>query len=282
VSAQAHGVRPSLETVAVAANERLAEGVGSLVLDAPRCAATVQPGQFVHLRVARGADFILRRPFSVHRVNGERIEILYQTIGEGTRRMSTLDPGDVLDLIGPLGEGWRVDEGLSHALLVSGGLGAAPLGILAETLAERGVAVTVAMGAPSADRLLARELFERVSRRVLLATDDGSAGERGLVTNISGPLIESGETDAVFACGPEIMERVVARQAAAAGLRCQVSLERLMACGVGACLSCVVATADGSKRACVDGPVFEASTLLWHHDEVPLTRVSEPRLEVDS
>jgi len=260
---------PLLERVEVLRNERVAQGVGLLVLRSPRIAAGVEPGQFVHLRVATGADFLLRRPFSVHRVAGDAIEILYQVLGRGTRELSLRNPGEVMDAIGPLGSGWRVPAGAAHALLVAGGLGAAPLGMLAERLAQRGIAVSVAQGAPSAERLVARDLFESVARRVEVATDDGSAGERGFITVVSERLIEHDRPDVVYVCGPEVMARAVAEQAARASVACQVSLERLMACGVGACLSCVVTTSTGRKRACVDGPVFDAEEVCWDGSEIP-------------
>jgi dihydroorotate dehydrogenase electron transfer subunit len=154
-------------------------------------------------------------------------------------------------------------------VLVAGGLGAAPLGMLAERLAQRGVAVSVALGAPTAERLVARDLFERVARQVVCATDDGSCGKHGFVTGPSGRLIAEGRPSIVCVCGPEAMSRAVAAQAADAGVPCQVSLERLMACGIGACLSCVVTTVSGRKRACVDGPVFDATEVVWDGSEVP-------------
>jgi dihydroorotate dehydrogenase electron transfer subunit len=262
--------RPALERVKVIANDRIAPGVGLMVLDAPVCAATVQPGQFVHLRVDTGTDTILRRPFSVHRVERERIEILYQVLGRGTLRMAEKQAGDAsMDLVGPLGRGWAMPEGTAHALIVSGGLGAAPLGMLAERLAARGVAVSVAMGAPSRDRLVSRELFESTARRVELATDDGSVGERGFVTGPAARLLGEERFDIVYTCGPEAMQRAIASLALAAAVPCQVSLERLMACGVGACLSCVVSTRDGLKRACVDGPVFDAEEVVWDASQTP-------------
>ena len=263
------GPHPLLERVEVLANDRVAEGVGLLALRSPRIAAAVEPGQFVHLRIATGADFLLRRPFSVHRAHGETIEILYQVLGRGTRELADRARGDVMDAIGPTGRGWDVPEGATHVLLVAGGLGAAPLGMLAERLAARGVAVSVAQGAPCAERLVARDLFESVARRVEVATDDGSAGEPGFVTVVSRRLLETERPDLVCVCGPEVMARAVAAQAAEAGVPCRVSLERLMACGIGACLSCVVTTVDGRKRACVDGPVFDAEEVCWDGAEVP-------------
>ena len=261
---------PIVEAVSVIANDRQTEGVGLMVLHAPRVASTVLPGQFVHLRLDDRSETILRRPFSVHRAVGEHIELLYQILGTGTLALAEKLPGDTsMDVVGPLGHGWVVPDGIAHALLVAGGLGAAPLGMLAEQLAEQGVAVTVAQGAPTAERLVARALFERVARVVDVATDDGSAGERGFVTGPVQRLLASERFDVAFTCGPEAMQRVVAGMLAEAGVPCQVSLERLMACGIGACLSCVVSTRSGLKRACVDGPVFDAEEVVWDASQIP-------------
>lgn len=260
---------PALEAVSVLANEQLAEGVGLIALHAPHTAARVAAGQFVHVRVAQDSELLLRRPFSVHRAAGDRIEILYQVLGAGTLRLAEKVPGDVMDLVGPLGRGWDMPDGISRALLVGGGLGVAPLGMLVERLAEKGVAVTVALGAPTAERILARDLFERVARRVVTTTDDGSVGERGFVTMAVERLLAEERFDLVYACGPEVMQQRVAALGIAAGVRCQVSLERLMACGIGACLSCVVTTLDGLRRACVDGPVFDAEEVVWDVSEIP-------------
>jgi dihydroorotate dehydrogenase electron transfer subunit len=267
-SGQQHVV-PKLERVRVLANDRLAEGVGLLVLHAPYVAEHVRPGQFVHLRIGEGTDFLLRRPFSVHRREGQRIELLYQVLGTGTRELSLKVVGQSMDVVGPLGHGWTLPDDASHALLVAGGLGAAPLGILAEDLAGRGVAVVVAQGAPTSERLVGRGVFESVARRVEYATDDGSEGHYGFVTAISAALLTADEFDVVYVCGPEAMQRIVAAQAADHGVFCEVSLERLMACGIGACLSCVVSTVHGARRACVNGPVFPAADVIWDSSEIP-------------
>jgi len=195
---------------------------------------------------------------------GDSIEILYQVLGDVTRAMADLAAGDdAIDIIGPLGNGWHIPSGATHALIVAGGLGAAPLGMLADELANVGVATVAALGAPCEERLVGREVFDTVCRRVDLATDDGSAGHAGYVVALTEQLLTSEKFDVVYTCGPEIMQSIVAKQAAAHGIPCQVSLERLMACGVGACLSCIVDTRDGQKRACVDGPVFDATEVIW-------------------
>ncbi len=266
----AHEVgHPLLEGVTVLSNDRVAEGVGLIVLEAPRIARSVCPGQFVHLRISTGTDFVLRRPFSVHSADAERIGILYQVLGTGTRALAEKRRGATMDAVGPLGQGWRVPDGTAHAVLVAGGLGAAPLGMLAGQLAARGIAVTALQGAPTAERLVGAGVFDATARRVLTATDDGSAGERGFVTKLVEGVLAEDTPDVVYVCGPEPMARIVAAQAAAAGVPCQVSLERLMACGIGACLSCVVTTTAGQRRACVDGPVFDAAEIVWDTAEIP-------------
>ena len=141
--------------------------------------------------------------------------------------------------------------------------------MLAERLSERGIAVAVAQGAPTAERLVARDLFERVARIVEVSTDDGSAGERGFVTAPLERLLKAERFDVAYTCGPEAMQRAVAGMLARAEVPCQVSLERLMACGIGACLSCVVSTRSGLRRACVDGPVFDAEEVLWDATQIP-------------
>lgn len=257
------GGKPAVEKVTVASNARVTRGVGRVVFEAPRIAAAIRAGQFIHLRIAEGTDFILRRPFSIFRAGGGKLEILYQVVGVGTRMLAAAQAGDVMDAIGPLGHGWDVPEGTAHALVVAGGLGVGPMGLLVEELALLGVATTLAQGAPSADRLLAREVFAENCRRVEIATDDGSEGRRGFVTELVEELLEADRPDVMFVCGPGPMQRIVAEMAAAREVPCQVSLERLMACGVGACLTCVVSTRNGTRRACVDGPVFDAADVAW-------------------
>jgi dihydroorotate dehydrogenase electron transfer subunit len=252
-----------LERVTVVANERLAEGVGLLTLAAPEIRSRVAPGQFVHLRISGTGPQILRRPFSVHATTHDGIRILYQVVGAGTRELAGKRPGDEMDALGPLGTGFRVPEGAAHALIVAGGLGVAPLALLATSLAERGVAVTGCVGAPTAERLLALDILGDSCRELLIATDDGSRGERGFVTALVEGALAASKPDVAYVCGPEAMARIVAGQCARAGVACQVSLERLMACGVGACLSCVVPTTGGFKRACSDGPVFDAEEVIW-------------------
>ncbi len=254
---------PLTESATISGNVLIAPEVYELTVSAPRIASALAPGQFVHVRVTQTTDVLLRRPLSVHRVTGDELTILYHVVGRGTDMLSRSRVGDQLDLIGPLGRGWRVPGDARSALVVAGGLGAAPMGMLVEALKATGVRTTVVMGALDREGLLATDFFASTCERLEITTDDGSAGRCGLVTVVLDDLITEVLPDVVYTCGPEPMQRAVARIAGEAGIECQVSLERRMACGVGACLSCVVPTRDGLKRACVDGPVFDATEVFW-------------------
>lgn len=257
-------VRLALEDAVIVANEEIAPQVHVVTLSAPRCAGLCLPGQFVHIMVPGDATELLRLPFSVHRTFPEEgtLTLMYQTIGRGTRRLSMLLPGTPTDLIGPIGRCWAPPEGCGRALLVSGGLGAAPLVMLAEQLAAQGTEMDICMGALTASRLVAREDLARCGK-LHIATDDGSEGLEGYCTQVSELLLQDNDYDYLATCGPYPMERIVARQAEVYEVFCEASLETLMACGIGACLSCVVDTVDGRKRVCVDGPIFDAGEVVW-------------------
>jgi dihydroorotate dehydrogenase electron transfer subunit len=260
---------PTVDGCTVVENAAVAQDAWRVVLRAPDVARVLEAGQFVHLRLPALKAHILRRPFSVFAVDQKRgvIEIIYQVLGEGTRFLSGIKPGVQLDLIGPLGQGWRVSPGAREVLLVAGGVGFAPLNMLIAQLVARSADVRVHLiaGAQSAGRLVPLDHLNRYGDRVTVTvtTDDGSAGRRGFTTDAARELLEQGSFDYIATCGPEPMQRAVAALAAEHGVACEVSLERRMACGVGACLSCVVTTATGSQRACTCGPVFDAREVLW-------------------
>jgi dihydroorotate dehydrogenase electron transfer subunit len=269
------------EQAIVMANGVCAGGLRQLVVRAPQLAKSAQPGQFVHLRLLGHGEHILRRPLSIYDVYADRrgdfacVSFIYQVKGKGTETLSAYRMEETLELLGPLGQGWRPPEGLKSALLVGGGVGAVPLMLLAGDLHARGVDVLSAYG--MRDKEMAGVLYggssyrsyalrdEEGSGRVreAYATDNGSFGHHGLVTELSEHFLREENFDYLAACGPEPMLRIVAAQAAAAGVFCELSLERRMACGMGACLSCRVVTTDGQKRACKDGPVFDARKVVW-------------------
>ena len=260
------------ESAPILRNEELGPRLFLMELEARTLARTLVPGQFVHLRLPALEAHILRRPFSVYSWDAQAgtIEIFYQVVGEGTSHMSGLEPGEVCELIGPVGQGWTGVDASQRALIVAGGVGAAPVYMLTRELREKGVKLEVVLGAQSRDTLVSYERYLSLlgEDHLYCATDDGSFGREGFCTLISEELLQTAENDKpafdyVACCGPEPLMKIVAAQAKEAGVVCEVSLERRMACGVGACLSCVVDTTEGKKRACVDGPVFDAQKVVW-------------------
>ncbi|MCR5845781.1 MAG: dihydroorotate dehydrogenase electron transfer subunit [bacterium] len=260
------------EALDVLSNERRADGIWLLRLAAPGMAGKVEPGQFAHFRLPRFGGHILRRPFSIYDANAEEgtIELLYQLAGKGTEHMTSLVPGERFDCIGPVGTGWAPPAQARNALLVCGGVGIAAVNMLALALRRSGAAVTCAFGAGNAGKLAGIERLESAGVKMLIATDDGSAGHRGFVTDLMRDALAGDPSiDYIAICGPRPMEAIACRIAleservASGEVRCEVSMENRMACGIGACLSCVVDTVDGLRRSCADGPVFDARKVVW-------------------
>lgn len=255
----------------VMANKQLFGPLWLMELRCPSVAANIMPGQFVHLEIPDRQACVLRRPFSIFDRDEEAgsIEILYQAVGEGTRAMCSWQPGLETRMIGCIGRPWEVPYDARRVLLVGGGVGAAPLNLLCQELIEGGAEVDVILGAQTEGALVCRARYERTcGREPACSTDDGTYGREGFATVLVEEALERAAEegrpyDFAAVCGPEPLMRAASRLLMDAGVRCQVSLERRMACGVGACLSCVVETASGKKRACVDGPVFDAEDVIW-------------------
>lgn len=227
----------------------------------------VAPGQFVEVLVEGSRDVMLRRPISVHDVDEEKgtMTLLIQIVGNGTRKLAELGVGDKLNVVYPLGHGFTIPLSTSHSplstLLVGGGAGIAPLLHLSKVLKAKGVDCTILLGGRTAELIPVRDEFNPYGR-LCIATDDGSMGHKGLV--VEHPAF-SESYDMIYTCGPTPMMKAVARSAAERGIRCEVSLENMMACGVGACLCCVTDTDDGHRCVCKDGPVFDISTMRkWY------------------
>jgi len=223
------------------------------------------PGQFVEVRVDDSPTTFLRRPISINFVDREKNELwlLVATVGDGTRRLAQLQSGDTLNCVLPLGNGFTMASHLSPLtshLLVGGGVGVAPLLYLGARLKEQGVEPTFLLGARTAKDLLMLDEFRRYGR-VFVTTEDGSEGEKGFVTQHS--LLQKEQFTLIQTCGPTPMMKAVARFATQADVACEVSLENLMACGLGACLCCVEKTVNGNLCVCKDGPVFDTKRLLW-------------------
>ena len=230
------------------------------------------PGQFVTLHLPGNLTPLLRRPFSIHRLikeNGQLIgiEILYKVVGGFTEKLTRAAAGDPIDLLGPVGKGFTISKKDKKVVLIGGGIGIAPLVFLAETIAENGVDLSgsiACLGGRTSDDILCKTVFSSLGMTVRITTDDGSEGEQGLVIQPFEKWIIAHRTDMVYACGPMPMLRSVANITTKNGLPCEISIETIMACGLGACLGCAVNKNEATEtyqHVCIDGPVFNARKL---------------------
>jgi dihydroorotate dehydrogenase electron transfer subunit len=243
----------------------LSRDVFRLTLEAPKLAAAARPGQFAMLGCGSGFDPFLRRPLSIHRVQGVSgtVSFLCRVRGRGTEWLASRRQGEAVSLLGPLGRGFRYEGNSKRALLVSAGIGVAPLLFLAETLMGLNWTITILIGARTRKGILCRSDFERYGR-VLVSTDDGSAGRRGSVVDLLRKVFDKDSYAQIYACGPQPVLGAVSQLSADKGIPAQLSLEERMACGLGACMGCVCQGADPSRmvRVCADGPVFDASEVI--------------------
>jgi dihydroorotate dehydrogenase electron transfer subunit len=256
-------------------NTRLSPDYNVIALAAPDIAAATAPGQFVMVKSGRGGDPLLRRPFSVFEVlrSGDRIEgltLLSKRIGVTTGILFDTVEGDVISCLGPLGRPFQVIEPPGEAWMVAGGVGLAPFATLADSLIARGTKTRLFYGARSGAELFYLDWFEQRGIRLVLATEDGSIGDRGRITvPLERALQSANSADVmIYACGPEPMLEAVAHVAARYRRPSQVSVERVMGCGLGGCYSCVIPVRDARAahhyvRSCIAGPVFRGEDVVW-------------------
>jgi dihydroorotate dehydrogenase electron transfer subunit len=282
-------------------NIEVAQKYYKILLSCPQIAKIAKPGQFIEIKVLSIDDEpFLRRPFSIHRrgyrlsVIGYRtntehrtpatIEILYEVIGKGTEILSHKKRGEYLDVIGPLGNGFDYrspQSAVCRPILVAGGMGIAPLIFLAEKLVQSSPAKAgsrnlrekfkvqrrplVLLGVKTKAQIICEEEFKRLGCNIKIATDDGSRGFQGTVTDLLKHLLSTidYQLSTIYACGPQPMLKEIAVISKRYNIPAQISLEEHMACGIGACLGCVVNTTAGYKRVCKDGPVFDSKEVVW-------------------
>ena len=237
----------------IVSNRRLAPNVFEMVLRGD-CGAVAAPGQFVNLRLD---GFYLRRPISVCNVDGDALTLIYKVVGRGTEAMSRMQPGEKLDALVGLGNGYSLDECGDRPMLIGGGAGVPPMFLLARRLLARGADVTVVLGFNAREEIFYEEGFRALGAKVVVATADGSYGVRGFVTDAMKQLPAP---SAVCACGPEPMLKAVYNAADVPG---QFSFESRMGCGFGACMGCTCKTKYGAKRICKDGPVLRREEIVW-------------------
>ncbi len=251
-----------IEDFVIRRNKRLNDDFFVLELACGSSLPEIGPGQFAEVKVEGSPETFLRRPFSIHDVDyGENtIKLLIQVAGKGTAALSGLSSGDSLNLIYPLGNSFTLPSEGGKVLLVGGGCGIAPLLCLARRIAMAGTVPDILLGFRNKSRIIEYEDYQELGN-VYLTTEDGSEGFRGLVTGH--PVLKDEVYDRMYCCGPEPMMKAVAGHCRNTGITCEVSLENLMACGIGACLCCVVDTVRGNLCTCTDGPVFNTKDLKW-------------------
>ncbi len=244
-------------------------GVYLIWLESPQIVSTAQPGQFVMVRC--GNDTLLRRPLSIHQLDGEtNLALLFTVVGKGTYWLSQRKAGDNLDLLGPLGNGYAIHQTSRNLLLVAGGVGIAPLCFLVQRAVSQGHSVRLLLGASTASQLYPGHLLPPEAELVT-TTEDGTAGKKGMITDLLPDF--TGWADQVFVCGPVSMYRAMAiqYQQLLKTKPAQISLEMRMGCGRGICYSCTLKTKSGLKQVCQDGPIFNLEDILW--DELGLAGI---------
>lgn len=243
----------------IISNRAVASDIYRLEARGALFAQTALPGQFLQVYINK-PDLFLRRPLGIAAVDEKKgtIVMYYRVIGKGTAALARMKAGEVVNCLGPLGNGFSLAA--SRPLLIGGGMGLAPLLFLAQRFLGK---AAVLIGGRNKAEVFWADFFAPLTRHVFITTDDGSAGKKGFTTSLLPMLLQEYRFDALYACGPEIMMKKIATIAAEKAVPCQVSMERRMACGLGACLSCVIDAKDGGrKKVCQDGPVFWAQEVF--------------------
>ena len=248
----------------IVANKRKTSDFSILTLSLNDNLPEIIPGQFVQAQIDDTPEVMLRRPISIHDVdyNKNQIKLLVQNVGKGTNKLCNLPVDSTLNIIYPLGNGYKLPQQNKRALLVGGGCGVAPLLYLGRCLVKNGISPRFLIGARNSSTLIDLSEYKELGE-VMITTEDGSAGHKGFVTNHPVMNAATRSFDVIYTCGPEAMMKALAKYADSNNIECFVSLENRMACGIGACLCCVTQTRDGNKCTCVEGPVFDSKFLQW-------------------
>lgn len=246
----------------IISNRHISDEYFVIKLQAGQEVESILPGQFVQVRVDNANSTFLRRPISVYDIDikDHTIDLLIKVVGEGTELLSKQKSGERLGIIYPLGNSFSLPRKGQRVLLVGGGVGVAPLFMAGKWLNNNGIDIEFLLGYRSAGQLIDTDSFSSLGK-LSITTEDGSYGEKGLVINHS--RLKKENFDRIYCCGPDPMMKAVARLASGWKIHCEVSLENLMACGIGVCLCCIEPTVNGNLCACTDGPVFNIKDLKW-------------------
>lgn len=256
-------MKKRIEYLRVTKNERIKPDYYLLKLQSENNLPLILPGQFVEIKIENSPSTFLRRPISIHDVNYDKniISLLIRIAGNGTKELSEISVGDHLNIIYPLGNSFSIPLN-NKVLIVGGGCGVAPMLYTAKYFVSFGIIPSILLGYRNSKSIMLKDKYAKYGN-IFYATDDGSYGEKGTVLEHSLFSKESFNYDKIYACGPEIMLKNIGNWAIENNVECEVSLENLMACGLGACLCCVQKTVDGHKCVCTEGPVFNVKDLVW-------------------
>jgi dihydroorotate dehydrogenase electron transfer subunit len=251
-----------IEDLKVIGNKRLNNDFFVIELQGNSQMPEFKPGQFAQVRVDGSPETFLRRPISIHDVDYEKntFKLLIQIAGKGTNTLSFLKAEDTVNLIYPLGNSFTLPGTGEHILLAGGGCGIAPLLFLGRYLKSNGFTPDILLGFRNSSRVIEFEEYKEIGE-VFITTEDGSLGEKGYITGHS--VLSDRKYDRICCCGPDVMMKSFAKYSRARKIVCEVSLENLMACGIGACLCCIVDTVKGNLCTCIDGPIFNINDLKW-------------------
>jgi len=240
----------------------IAPNIFDFTVDCP-IAPNAQPGQFLHIKC--GGTTYLRRPISICDAYENKLRFIFEVRGGGTRELANVKAGETIDILGPLGRGFDLElaQGDGDIILVGGGIGTFPLLLLAKSLAAKGRKPLAILGYRTKELVTLTDEFKAVCGEVKIATDDGSFGVHGFVTDVLAEMIKTAKIAGIYTCGPTPMMKAVATIANDNNIPAQVSMEERMACGIGACVTCTCSVGGSNVRVCKDGPVFNASEVNW-------------------
>ncbi|MCP4051013.1 MAG: dihydroorotate dehydrogenase electron transfer subunit [bacterium] len=241
----------------VVRNREVADGYFKMTLNADSIAASCRPGQFINLKVNDGMEPLLRKPFGIYDVNGSHISILYRVKGRGTALLSRYRQGDQINILGPLGNGVYVEPEDKKTAVIAGGVGLAALGLIAKGMPGN---FDLFFGVRNEREIIEQEKWQALANSVYISSDDGSAGEKGFITDLFARQVDY--YDRIYCCGPEIMMKKI-YDLCSNKAKTYFLLEEYMACGTGICMGCVCETRDGYQRVCKEGPVFSGEQIKW-------------------
>ena len=257
-------MRKIQHSLKIISNKKLCGKYVRLVLDAKELAPQVKPGQFIHIKVSDGLEPLFRRPFSVYRAKNGTVEVFYEPVGKGTRILAEKQKGEAVDVLGPLGKPFTAPgRNVRQIVFVGGGIGIAPFMLFSDALKSHPAEKLLLYGGRTKEHTFPMTEFKKNGVKTFVATDDGSVGVKGRVSELFSKIKTDPATTMVYVCGPRPMMAAVQKFVMDFELKAEGSMEEVMACGLGACLGCSIRTTEGYRTVCHDGPVFDLKRIIF-------------------